>query len=71
MSTFLWRRVWDSNPRGAYTPDGLVDRCFQPLSQLSISPKDFHNTYQTSQMLYSYVLDELLGHHNLPIQIHH
>ena len=31
---FMWRGVWDSNPRDAFTPDGLVDRCFRPLRQL-------------------------------------
>ena len=30
-----WRRGWDSNPRGAYTPGGFQDRCLQPLGHLS------------------------------------
>ena len=30
-----WRKRWDSNPRDAFTSNGLVDRRFQPLSHAS------------------------------------
>ena len=32
---YLWRRDRDSNPGGAYTPNGFQDRRFRPLSHLS------------------------------------
>ena len=31
-----WRRDRDSNPGGACAPDGFQDRCFRPLSHLSV-----------------------------------
>ena len=34
-SWYLWRRDRDSNPGGAYTPNGFQDRRFRPLSHLS------------------------------------
>src|SRR5262245_24424496 len=30
-----WRKGWDSNPRGAYTPGGFQDRCLKPLGHPS------------------------------------
>src|SRR6185437_10231371 len=32
---FIWRRGWDSNPRGACAPAGFQDRCIRPLCHLS------------------------------------
>ncbi len=32
---WVWRRGWDSNPRGTLAPTGFQDRRFQPLSHLS------------------------------------
>jgi hypothetical protein len=34
----LWRRLWDSNPRDALTPNGFQDRRIRPLCQISVSP---------------------------------
>src|SRR5262245_48442555 len=38
-----WRKGWDSNPRGAYTPGGFQDRCLKPLGHPS--PVTTSNTY--------------------------
>src|SRR6516165_3788491 len=40
---FTWRKGWDSNPRGAYTPGGFQDRCLKPLGHPS--PVTTSNTY--------------------------
>src|SRR5262245_59855777 len=32
-----WRKGWDSNPRGAYTPGGFQDRCLKPLGHPSVA----------------------------------
>src|SRR6516164_2948446 len=39
----IWRKGWDSNPRGAYTPGGFQDRCLKPLGHPS--PVTTSNTY--------------------------
>ena len=31
----IWRRGWDSNPRGPFEPSGFQDRRFQPLTHPS------------------------------------
>jgi hypothetical protein len=31
----VWRRGWDSNPRGPFEPNGFQDRRFQPLTHPS------------------------------------
>ena len=33
----IWRRGWDSNPRGTFIPAGFQDRCLQPLGHPSRS----------------------------------
>ena len=32
----MWRKGWDSNPRGAYTPAEFQDRCLKPLGHPSV-----------------------------------
>src|SRR5262245_45157937 len=32
-----WRKGWDSNPRGAYTPGGFQDRCLKPIGHPSVA----------------------------------
>ena len=38
---FLWRRVWDSNPRTSCPVAGFQDQCFQQLSHLSNCKIDY------------------------------
>src|SRR5260370_28022517 len=37
QSAISWRRGWDSNPRWALTHSGFLDRCTNPLCDLSAS----------------------------------
>src|SRR5262245_64179101 len=44
-----WRKGWDSNPRGAYTPGGFQDRCLKPLGHPSAF--DFLSTFGAGRSL--------------------
>src|SRR5262245_66477080 len=48
-SVLKWRKGWDSNPRGAYTPGGFQDRCLKPLGHPSAF--DFLSTFGAGRSL--------------------
>ncbi len=50
----LWRREWDSNPRGACTPAGFQDRCIQPLCHLSYT--DEHRSLELNRFSCAIIL---------------
>ena len=62
-SGYLWRRDRDSNPGGAYTPNGFQDRRFRPLSHLS---KKIH---RLAQNVWNHMLIDRLRGQDLTAEV--